>query len=145
MNRNELITTINDLFDQLNNLRSRNEYLENNHMFYETQNTCECEIKTDLDRILIKYAKEHLYEDVMRSWCSKVDVWEDSETHETIIETYDDWFNNKIYREHIPEYMSVEEVKNIVFDKAFKEYEEEREKALKEFESKKQEKEADNQ
>lgn len=133
MDRNKLITTINDLFDQINNLRSRNEYLENNHMFYETQNTCECEIKTDLDRILIKYAKEHLYEDVMRSWCSEVDVWEDSETHETIIETYDDWFNNKIYREHIPEYMSVEEVKNIVFDKALKEYEENKERALKEF------------
>ena len=145
MDRNKLITTINDLFDQINVLRSRNEYLENNHMFYETQNTCECEIKTNLDRILIKYAKEQLYENVMKSWGSKVDVWEDSETHETKIETYDNWFNNRIYKDHIPEYMSVEELKNIVFDKALEEYEENREKALKEFESEKQKKEADNQ
>ena len=143
MKRNELITSINDLFDEINNLKARNEYLENTYMFYETRDAGDTlEIKTDLDRKLITYAKKKLYDQIIRSWNYSVEARRDNDTNETTIETFKDWLNRMIMVDDVPEYMSVEEAKNVIFDAANERYEIEKEKTLRELE---QQKEADKQ
>lgn len=136
--RNDLIISINNLFDENANLKARNEYLENYFKEHEKPHKM-TGYKSDINPIdlkIIKYGKQQLCEKVLKSWNSNVSVYRDENTKELIVTKYDKWLKDKIYRDYIPEDMSSEEVINAIYDYAMEMYEEEKVKAIKRFEEK---------
>lgn len=136
--RNDIITKINNLFDENTNLKVRNEYLENYKEEREHIGFCETKGITILDEKLIDLGKNALVEKTIKSWNIAVYVSKDEKTNEIKITSYDRWLEKKIQDSSIPNNMSKEEVMNAIYDYdiARKIYEEEKVKAIKNFEEK---------
>ena len=135
MNRNDLIITINNLFDENTNLKVRNEYLESQlEDKSKTKMVDKKDAPLDNDTIkIIGYGIKKLYDEVIRCSCN-ISVERNKETQELIITSFDKWFDDRIYTYNIPDNMSKEDIKNILFGVLKEEYEEEKSKAIIEFE-----------
>ena len=144
--RNKIISAINDLFDNNTSLTVRNEYLESLHIesLHNESNSrmcCESDTKTDLDRKVIIYAKKKLTEEVLRGW-EKVKASRNDETKEIETTSFENWLERKIYDSSIPDNMSREDIKNIIYENAKEIYCKEKEEAIKTFEKKEMESES---
>ena len=137
MLRNDLIIAINNIFDENVNLKVRNEYLERYYEENEKPKTCCAEKMAEvkpIDLKIIEYGKKQLCEKVIRSWDRGVSVSRNRETNEIETTPYDAWLERKIYDDEIPDDMSKNDVKNIIYNIAIKIYEEEKINAIKKFE-----------
>ncbi len=135
MSRNDLIIAINNLYDENVDLKIKNEFLES--QLKDKSETTEIINKDESEIInkIIEYGKEKLFDEVIKNgYGSNVRVWEDEETKEIKTTSLNQWLDNKIYTSHIPEYMSKEEIKNILHTEILELYDDERAKAMKEFE-----------
>jgi len=136
MNRNDIITSVNNLFDELTTLRLRNEYLEDK---LKTQK--QDSINNNLNSIdentkkIIAYGKKQLLYDALYSG-NYVRVSMDEETHELNISSFNKWVENKLSRSSIPDNMSKEDLINILFDELQEQYEKERTESIAKFEEK---------
>ena len=136
MNRNDLIITINNLFDENVNLKVRNEYLESQ---LEDKQKTKRSVKDNSVKIdtllnkLIDYGKDKLFDEVIKSgYGSSINVEEkDDGTFKTT--SLDRWLENKIYTFNIPDNMSKEDIKNILCNEIQALYENEKEKAISEY------------
>ena len=135
--RNDLITKINNLCDEVTDLRARNSYLESQIkkeiMCVDTAKSS-LEMKTDIDRKLLDYAKKELFEKVLRGY-SKLEVKE--KDGKFIFTTFEEWSERKIYNDYIPSAFSKEDIKNILYNELFEKYESEKAEAIKEYEKNK--------
>ncbi len=137
--RNEIITRINDLFDENIDLKVRNEYLENIRNEQErivlaaSENDCSFSI---LDNKLLEYGKKTLKKEVFRNWGTDVSVKRDEATKELVFESFEEWVNNNIREDEIPENMSKEDVKKLIYKYALEEAKE-KAKAIKVLEERK--------
>lgn len=142
MMRNDLIIAINNIFDENASLKVRNEYLEKYHKEGEKPKTCCVDERTEVSLIdlkVIAYGKEKLCDEVLKSW-GDVEVYRDKETKELKITSYEEWLDNKIYKDYIPDNMTKNEVMNIIYDNAIEIYEKQKMQAIKRFEEKELEK-----
>ena len=142
MMRNDLIIAINNIIDENVSLKVRNEYLEKYHKEHEKPKTRCVDKRTEVSLIdlkVIAYGKEKLCDEVLRSW-SDMKVHRDKETNELKIISYEEWLDDKIYRNYIPNNMTMNEVMNIIYDNAIEIYEKEKIQAIKRFEEKELEK-----
>lgn len=141
MNRNDLIIAINNLYDENIDLKVANEFLKNKVEDKSKTKMCvedkSKEINDTLNK-LIEYGKNKLFEEVIRNgYGSNINVWEDEETKVIKTTTLEKWLDNKIYSSYIPDNMSKEDVKNILCNEIMELYEQEKSKAIKDFEKKK--------
>lgn len=134
--RNEIINKINDLFDENVNLKVRNAYLEAKENERNEACSCERQEKTKLDFKIIEYGRKHLAKEVLKSWGTDVSVYRDDETNDIKITIFDRWYENKINKSYVPENMSMEEVKELIYPYALEEYEKEKAEAIRKFEEK---------
>ena len=131
MNRNDLIITINNLFDENTNLKVRNEYLES--QLKDKSKTKMCVEDKSLLNKLIDYGKDKLFDEVIKSgYETNINVKENEKgTFETT--SLDKWLENKIYTYNIPNNMSKEDIKNILCNEIQAFYENEKQKAISEY------------
>lgn len=138
MSRNELIIAINNLYDRNIDLEVRNEFLENQLKDKSKTKTIDKDRSKETNEILnkiIEYGQNKLFDEVIRSgYNANIKVWKDEETKELKTTSLDQWLENKIYKYNIPDYMSIEDVKNILHIKILELYDEERANVIKEFE-----------
>ena len=142
--RNEIITSINNLFDENFNLKVRNEYLEDWKNQRENIVCCSDDIENENKKI-IEYGKKKLKDQVISSWRNRVVVFRNDETGEIETTEYNKWLELKISDDEIPKNMSAEEVKKYIYDYAIDDYKKEKEKSIEDFkEREKAEKEQEN-
>lgn len=134
--RNEIIIKINDLFDENIDLKVRNAYLEAKEKERNEACSCERQEKSKLDFKIIEYGRKHLSEQVLKNWGNDVSVHRDDETNDIKITSFNRWYENKINKSYVPENMSMEEVKELIYPYALEKYEEEKAEAIKKFEEK---------
>lgn len=134
--RNEIINKINDLFDENVNLKVRNAYLEAKENERNEACSCERQEKSKLNFKIIEYGRKHLTNEVLKSWGNEVSVHRDNETNDLKITSFNRWYENKINKSYVPENMSIEEVKELIYPYALEKYEEEKAEAVKKFEEK---------
>lgn len=135
--RNEIITKINDLFDENIDLKVRNEWLETIKKGQESLAIDASESDfyiSELDKKLIDFGKKSLKTNVLRSWGTDVAVKRDETTKELIVQSYEKWIGEMIREDSIPENMSKEEVKNSIYKYSLEDYNKEKAKAIKCFE-----------
>lgn len=136
--RNDLITKINNLFDEVIDLRARNDFLES-----QRRKEMKCvdtasettEIKTEQDRKLVDYAKKSLIDKVLRGY-TNMKIKKVNDKYE--FTSFDEWANYRIYSDYIPSQFSKEDIKNILFEKLTEMYESEKAKAINEYEKQEQ-------
>lgn len=136
--RNDLITKINNLFDEVTDLRARNSFLES-----QRRKEMKCvdatikttEIKTEQYRKLIDYAKQNLIDKVLRGYIN-MKIKSVNDNYE--FTSFDEWANYRIYNDYIPSQFSKEDIKNILFTELTEMYEQEKAKAIKEYEKQEQ-------
>lgn len=142
--RNEIITSINNLFDENFNLKVRNEYLEDWKNQRENIACCSDDIENENKKI-IEYGKKKLKDQLVSTWYNRISVYKNDKTGEYEITEYEKWLDLKINENEIPENMSKKEVKKYIYDYAITDYNKEKEEALKKFkENEKQEMEEEN-
>ena len=142
--RNEIITSINNLFDENFNLKVRNEYLEDWKNQRENIAYCSDDIENENKKI-IEYGKKKLKDQLISTWYNRISVYKNDKTGEYEITEYEKWLDLKINENEIPENMSKKEVKKYIYDYAITDYNKEKEEALKKFkENEKQEMEEEN-
>lgn len=136
--RNDLITKINNLFDEVTDLRARNGFLESQRReemrCVDTSNNT-TEIKTEQDRKLIDYAKKSLVDKVLRGY-TNMRIKKVNDKYE--FTSFDEWANYKIYADYVPNQFSKEDIKNILFTELKEKYNQEKAKAIKEYEKQEQ-------
>ena len=93
--RNEIITSINNLFDENFNLKVRNEYLEDWKNQRENIVCCSDDIENENKKI-IEYGKKKLKDQVISSWRNRVVVFRNDETGEIETTEYNKWLELKI-------------------------------------------------
>lgn len=136
MNRNDLIITINNLYDENTNLKVRNEYLESQLEDKRKTKMCVEDKSVKIDVLLNKlvdYGKDKLFDEVIKSgYSSTINV---KENEKGAFETtpLDKWLENKIYTYNIPDNMSKEDIKNILCNEIQALYENEKQKAISEY------------
>ena len=129
--RNEIIIAINNLFDENVDLKVRNEYLENK---IKSEKTCVEPVSSSyITDLIIRYGKEQLMKDTINS-SNYVRVNRNEETGELVVRSFEKWLNEKITTYYIPDYMSKEDIKNILYEDLKEIYEKEKSEAIKEFE-----------
>lgn len=136
--RNDLITKINNLFDEVTDLRARNSFLESQRrkeMKCVDTTSETTEIKIEQDRKLIDYAKKNLISEVLRGY-TNMKIKKVNDKYE--FTSFDEWTNYKIYNDYIPSQFSKEDIKNILFTELTEMYESEKAKAIKEYEKQEQ-------
>ena len=136
MNRNDLIITINNLFDENTNLKVRNEYLESQLEDKSKTKMCVEDKSIKIDSLLnklIDYGKDKLFNEVIKSgYSSTISVKENEKgSFETTL--LDKWLENKMYTYNIPDNMSKEDIKNILCNEIQALYENEKQKAISEY------------
>ena len=136
MNRNDLIITINNLFDENTNLKVRNEYLESQLGDKSKTKMCVEDKSIKIDSLLnklIDYGKDKLFNEVIKSgYSSTISVKENEKgSFETTL--LDKWLENKMYTYNIPDNMSKEDIKNILCNEIQALYENEKQKAISEY------------
>ncbi|MDE6284216.1 MAG: hypothetical protein K2M17_00515 [Bacilli bacterium] len=131
--RNEIITKINDLFDENANLKVRNAFLEAKEN--ERNEVCcsEKQGKTKLDIKIIEYGKRALAKAVLSTWRNEGTVYKD-ENGEFVFTNYDKWFKDKIVTSEVPNNISMEELKNLIYPYAIEQYEKEKAESMKDLE-----------
>ena len=143
--RNELITKINDLFDENTNLKTRNEFLEviiktsNEKNIKEVTSEKENSKLSDLDKKLVEYAKSELYEKTVRRPSVSVDGLSTKENVK--FQKFENWVNGAIYSYSLPDCFSKDDIKNIFYDELMEMYSEEKAKAINDYEKSKESKE----
>ena len=130
MNRNDLIITINNLFDENTNLKVRNEYLESKLKDKSKTKMC---VEDKSNQKIIDYGKGKLFDDVIRSGYSSTISVEENEKGTFETTPLDKWLENKIYTYNIPDNMSKEDIRNILCFEIQELYEHERQKAISEY------------
>jgi hypothetical protein len=137
--RNEIITKINDLFDENTNLRARNAFLEAK----ENENNKVCisdsETKNSLDKRIIEIGKKTIADTALKKYGNDVYTSRDEETKEIKQTTFEHWLENKLYAKDIPKNMTYEEVKEVIYPYAKELYEKEKAESLKKFEEREKE------
>lgn len=131
MNRNELINKINDLFDEVVNLKIRNEYLE----FLQKDNTVK-EIREkpqllELDKKMSEYGKSVLYEKVITHRYVRV---EEGNNGDLACEKFESWVENAISKYYIPDSFSKDDIINIFSNELHEIYSKKKAEAIQEFE-----------
>lgn len=135
--RNELITKINDLFDENINLKVRNEYLEsqNKNPTIAPANKESTKTKlSEIDKKILKYGKSILYENVItHRW---VDIEEDNDGN-CVCQKFEKWVKNAIAFYSIPDNFSKEDILNIFHKELEEIYSKKKAEAIQEFEKEK--------
>lgn len=141
MNRNDLIITINNLYDENVNLKVKNEYLESQLKDKERTKMSVEDKSVKIDALLnklIDYGKNKLFEEVIKSGYSSNIKVEESDLKGLYNTTpLDKWLEKKMYTYNIPDNMSKEDIKNILCNEIQALYENEKEKAISEYQIKK--------
>lgn len=137
--RNELITKINDLFDENINLKVKNEYLEslnkNPTMAIATNNKSNKLQLSELDKKLLEYGKSSLCEKVITHHYVKIS--KDSNGN-CVCESFENWAEDAISKYYIPSKFSIDDILNI-FCKELKEiYSKKKAEAIQEYEKEKE-------
>lgn len=132
--RNELITKINDLFDENTNLKVRNAFLEAKEEDSEKVVNCERQEKTKLDIKIINYGKKVLAKEVLSSWGNEVRIYRDDDTKQLIITDFEKWFKERVIDSNVPTNLSKEELKELIYPYAKEQYEKEKAESIKKFE-----------
>lgn len=143
MTRNDIITAINDMFDEIVELKAKNKYLEeicNEHQ--KTKSEKEGKINL-LDLKILEYGKEKLTEELFDKWRNDVDVRRAEDSNELIITSYEEWLDKKIRYQRLPHNMSAEDVKLALYDCSIETYVSEKEKTISKFKEKEAEKKED--
>lgn len=136
--RNELITKINDLFDENLTLKARNAFLEAKE---ENEiKCCEKQGKTKLDLKIIEYGKAALAKEVLSTWGNEVRVYRDQDSKEIIITSFEKWFKEKIIVSNVPRNLCIDEVNKLIYAYAIEQYEKEKTESVKKFEESEKEK-----
>lgn len=134
MNRNDLIIAINNLYDENIDLRARNEYLESQLKDKERTKMPSEDKSVKIDTLLnklIDYGKDKLFDEVIKSgYSSNIKVEESNLEGLYNTTTLDKWLEGKIYTYNIPDNMSKEDIKNILYNEIQALYENEKEEAI---------------
>lgn len=137
--RNELITKINEIFDENIDLKIKNELLESK--LNKENNCCEkTERKaefTELDKKVLEYGKKTLADKVMVSANINVKKLENGDYNCT---KFEEWAKESIYIYYIPEKFSKEELINLLNDELKEKYNQKKANMIKEYEKKEGEK-----
>lgn len=138
MDRNSLIIAINDLYDENMSLKIEVESLleqldKKNKLSKDSCNINKNDTKETTLK-LVDYAKKKLIKDCISDWYNEINVSRDEESKEIKVTNYDTWLDRKIKNSNIPNNMSIDEVKNIIYEYARKNYEEEKKESIKKFE-----------
>lgn len=121
MKKTEMITTIINLYDEL-------EQLKNNRPNVEIPQDDE------LQKKLMELAIEYLYEKTTNSWSREkyLRIWY-NEDNEIMSTTFEKWVNETIIKKEIPEFLSYEQYLKIMTPLLKEKYDEIHEQKLKEF------------
>ena len=140
MTRNDIITAINDMFDENSELKAKNKQIEKScDEHQKTKSEKEGKINP-LDLKIIEYGKEKLMEELFKQWSNDVDVRRAEDSDELIITPYEEWLYKKIRYQRLPHNMSIEDVKLALYDCGIETYASEKEKAINNFKEKESEK-----
>lgn len=131
--RNEIINTINNLFDENIDLKVRNEYLEGK---LDKENVCcekvESNVElTELDKKVLKYGKAILLDKVIVPANISVNKL-DNEGYSCT--KFEDWSKDSIYTYNMPDNFSKEELINLLNDELHQEYNEKKARKISEYE-----------
>lgn len=140
MTRNDIITAINDIFDENTELRAKNKYLEKNCDECQKQKPKKEEKINPLDLKILEYGKEKLMEELFNMWSNDVDVRRKQDSNELIVTPYEEWLDEKIGCQRLPHNMSAEDVKLALYGCSLKTYASEKEEAINRFKEKESEK-----
>ena len=142
MKKVELITSILDLYDEIERLSKeleRDIYQRNLENKY--RNSPDTRL-TKIEEFAIEYAKDKLVDEItLFSWNREVKVSKDTETGQLEYTTFQRWLEKTINKDRIPKNLSYEEIINFLDEKLKSLYVEEKNKALASFEEKEEVKE----
>lgn len=142
MKKVELITSILDLYDEIERLSKELErgiYQRNLENKY--RNSPDTRL-TKIEEFAIEYAKDKLVDEItLFSWNREVKVSKNTETGQLEYTTFERWLEKTINKDRIPKNLSYEEVINFLDEKLKSLYVEEKNKALAKFEEKEEVKE----
>lgn len=140
MTRNDIITAINDMFDENAELKTTNKYLEKICDEHQKTKSEKEEKINPIDLKILEYGKEKLIEELFITWRNDVDVRRAEDSNELIITPYEEWLYKKIRYQRLPHNMSIEDVKLALYDCGIETYSSEKEKAINKFKEKEAEK-----
>src|SRR5690606_9235842 len=143
MKKNELITSILDLFDEIERLSKeleRDIYQRNLENKYRNSPDINTRL-TKIEEFAIEYAKDKLVDEIIFSWEREVRVSKNTETGQLEYTTFQRWLEKTINKDRIPKNLSYEEIINFLDEKLKSLYVEEKNKALARFEEKEEVKE----
>lgn len=133
--RNQIINSINNLFDENIDLKIRNEYLENTLRKEESCSCCETpkekQSLSDLELKVFEYGKQKLYEEISPSAYISVRRLDNKKLY---ITPFDEWVMEAISSYRLPNNFSKEDIANIFNDKLKERYQERKAEAIKNFE-----------
>ena len=132
MNKIELITSILDLYDEIERLSKeleRDIYQRNLENKYQNS-------PTKIEEFAIEYAKDKLIKEIIFSWNREVKVSRNIKTGQLRYTTFEHWLENIINKDGIPKNLSYEETINFLDEKLKRLYIEDKNKALASFEEK---------
>lgn len=142
MKKIELITSILDLYDEIERLSKeleRDTYQRNLENKY--RNSPDTRL-TKIEEFAIEYAKDKLVDEItLFSWNREVKVSKNTETGQLEYTTFERWLEKTINKDRIPKNLSYEELINFLDEKLKSLYVEEKNKALARFEEKEEVKE----
>jgi len=136
MNKIELITSILDLYDEIERLELERDIYQR-HLENKYQNSPDTNTRlTKIEEFAIEYAKDKLIKEIIFSWNRKVKVSKNTETGQLRYTTFEYWLENIINKDGIPKNLSYEETINFLDEKLKRLYIEDKNKALASFEEK---------
>lgn len=140
MTRNDIITAINDMFDENAELKTKNKYLEKICDEHQKTKSEKEEKINPLDLKILEYGKGKLMEELFNKWSNDVNVRREEGSNELIITPYEEWLYKKIRYQRLPNNMSIEDVKLALYGCGIETYASEKEKAINNFKEKESEK-----
>lgn len=126
--RQELVNDILDIYDYVDHLEKEVERLKPYSIKEEKENS---ETLTHIDYLMISVGKQKILDRCLYSWREvKAEYDEENDTYN--VTSYNNWLNEKLRRDEIPDSFSVDEFR-VYFRKELQEmYEKEKTKALNE-------------
>lgn len=138
MKKIELITSILDLYDEIERLSKeleRDIYQRNLENKYQNSPDANTRL-TKIEKFAIEYAKDKIVDEITFSWEREVRVSKNTETGQLEYTTFQRWLEKAINKDRIPKNLSYEEIINFLDEKLKHLYAEEKNKALARFKEK---------
>lgn len=121
----EVISEIIRLYDEVEELKVKNNHINNPQSIITTNAELSC-----LELKILEYGKEKMFDEVCSKYSRSVRVDRNEETDELKAQTYGSWFSSAIRYSEIPDNISRQEIKDYFSEKFMETYEANRKKAI---------------